>query len=98
MQKVITVRASQRDLKKIIDEFLSRGWCVVSVTKGSDLRRVGFSFTWTIVLDTGENDANADKLIAQAKDYGSKISWAKAIGVTLIISVVLVLIVVIAVV
>ena len=57
MQKVITVRASQSDLDRKLNELTKMGWKVVSVTKGSELGGVGFSYKWTIVLDVPENQS-----------------------------------------
>ncbi len=51
MQKIITIRASQGNLNKTLTAFTRAGWKVLSVTKGSELGRVGFSYKWTVVLE-----------------------------------------------
>ncbi|MGN1103906.1 MAG: hypothetical protein ACI4QI_03435 [Candidatus Coproplasma sp.] len=59
MQKVITVRASQKDLDMKLNEITKLGWEVVSVTKGSEMGRIGFSYKWTVVLNIPDN-TNSD--------------------------------------
>ena len=60
MQKVVTVRASQKDLEQVTAKFISQGWRVVSVTKGSEWGRIGLSYKWTIILEIDDNKAKAN--------------------------------------
>ena len=51
MQTVVTIRSSHRDLQGVLAEFVKIDVRVVSVTKGSELGRVGFTYKWTVVLE-----------------------------------------------
>ena len=51
MQKVLTIRASQNDLNKQLDELTKKGYKVISVAKGSEFTQLGFSYKWTVVLE-----------------------------------------------
>lgn len=83
MQKIITIRASQKDLEKALAKFVSLGWHVLSATKGSEWGRVGTSYKWTVILDIGENDPNADAFIEEVKREFS----SKSIGKTVLLCV-----------
>ena len=73
MQKVVTIRASQKDLVFVIEKFISYGWRVLNTARGSEWGRVGLSYKWTIVLELGENDNNADeKINSVIKEFSSK--------------------------
>ncbi len=73
MQKVVTIRASQKDLEFAIEKFISFGWRVVNTTKGSELGRVGFSYKWTIILEISDYDLYVDaKIDSIVKEFSSK--------------------------
>lgn len=85
MQKVVSFRASQSDLNDKLNEFTKRGWKVVNVAKGSDLNRVGISYTWTVVLDIPDNSFDPkqiDKILNEDKSELSSSSF----GVALLLS------------
>lgn len=63
MQKVVTIRASQKDLEAALEKFISYGWRILNVTRGSMWGRVGLSYKWTIILELGENYNNAEQKI-----------------------------------
>lgn len=73
MQKVVTIRASQKDLEFVIEKFISYGWRVLNTARGSEWGRVGISYKWTIVLELGENDYNAnEKINSIIREFSSK--------------------------
>lgn len=73
MQKVVTIRASQKDLEFVIEKFISYGWRVLNTARGSEWGRVGISYKWTIILELGENDYNADeKINSIIREFSSK--------------------------
>lgn len=73
MQKIFTIRASQKDLEKALAKFVSLGWHVLNATKGSEWGRIGASYKWTIILDIGKNAPNADALIEEViHEFSSK--------------------------
>lgn len=80
MQKVITIRASQADLNRQLEKFSAMGWKTVSVAKGSEWGRVGFSYKWTIVLEIPDNALDVkvcDDIIREAKLNSSAGSFKK---------------------
>lgn len=77
MQKVVTIRASQKDLEFVIEKFASYGWRVLSTVRGSEWGRVGMSYKWTIVLELGENEYNANEKINSIKREVASKSYAK---------------------
>ena len=79
MQKIVTIRASQKDLEKALTKFVSFGWRVLNATKGSEWGRVGLSYKWTIVLDINEHTTDADALIKGVKQEFSSKSFTKTI-------------------
>lgn len=77
MQKVVTIRASQKDLEAVLEKFISSGWRILNVTRGSMWGRVGLSYKWTIILELGENYNNAEQKIKNIiREFSSK-SYAK---------------------
>ncbi|MCH5148248.1 MAG: hypothetical protein J1G05_02650 [Clostridiales bacterium] len=64
MQKVITIRASKRNLDAKLNECAQRGWKVVSVSKG---QVVGFAYEWTVLLEIPD-DADTQKAV---NEFGS---------------------------
>ena len=54
MQAVIKVRASHGDLQRVLSEIATLNVRVLSVTKGSELGRVGLSYNWTVILEGEE--------------------------------------------
>ena len=76
MQQVITIRASQGDLNEALRQLTNRKWKVVSVVRGSEWGRIGFSYKWTVVLEGDEKDNHPNwelesiRKVAASKSYG----------------------------
>ena len=77
MQRVVTIRASQKDLDYVLARFTRRNWRVISVTKGSELGRIGFSYKWTVILDGDKNGVNASSDIDDIIKETNKSSYIK---------------------
>ena len=54
MQKIVTVRASQKGLSDELEEYTSQGWRIISTTKGSEWTRIFNTYKWTVVLEKPE--------------------------------------------
>ena len=78
MQRVVTIRASQKDLDYVLARFTRRNWRVISVTKGSELGRIGFSYKWTVILDGDKNGVNASSDIDDIIKETNRSSYIKA--------------------
>lgn len=87
MQKVITVRASQKDIEQVTAKFIAQGWHVVSVTKGSEWGRIGMSYKWTFILEMDDSIAKANVDTSRAVEDIKKESAAKSYGKTALLCV-----------
>ena len=54
MQKIIEIRSSQGNLNDNLREYTSRGWKIVSTTRGSEWTRVWNTYKWTVILEKEE--------------------------------------------
>lgn len=80
MQKIVNLRASQGDLDDALDQFVKDGWKIISVTRGSEWSRVGFSYNWTIVLE-GSDDTDAQEAEKKVEEVRGKMK-SRSIWVT----------------
>ena len=80
MQRVITIRASQSDLDLLLSELALLKVRVVSVTRGSEWGRVGFSYKWTVVLEADKlYEAQMEQIDKVVKSYTKKSYWITAV-------------------
>lgn len=68
MQKIITIRTTQRALNQQLETFIKLGWTIKSITKGSDWDQIGFTYKWTIVLENNSKNPNLKALNNVRKD------------------------------
>ena len=99
MQKIMTVRASQRALDEELAKFTAAGYTIKSVSRGSEWSRVGFSFNWTVVLEYDENVVNTENIEKikgdiQARSAGKNVGLIIGLlGIALVVILVVILVV-----
>ena len=86
MQTFVNIRSSQRGLQECLEKFTASGWKVLSVTKGSELTRIGFSIKWTVILENDAEDADVDELNQIADSITSE-SWGSFLSIFVGISI-----------